>query len=159
MRFASLLALLVPLAAAAQEDVARGRLLYETHCGECHYERVHQRIKSEVRDIADLRDTVARWASQTKHTFTLDELEDVVAYLNQSHYRFGLPPMSGTRRELIYGAELMSVRERDEYRASIAGAKSAEEASRIRARHRERIRERARTRGAELAEPFGTVRR
>lgn len=98
MRFASLLVLMFPLAAAAQQDVARGRLLYETHCGECHYERVHQRIKSEVKDLGDLRDTVARWASQTKHEFTLDELEDVVAYLNESHYRFGLPPM-GAHRE------------------------------------------------------------
>jgi Cytochrome c553 len=91
MRFASLILLLMPLVAAAQ-DTARGRLLYETHCGTCHYERVHQRIKSDVKDLADLRDTVARWASQTKHNFTLDELEDVVTYLNESHYRFGLAP-------------------------------------------------------------------
>jgi mono/diheme cytochrome c family protein len=92
MRFASLLFLLFPAAVVAQEDAARGRLLYETHCGECHYERVHQRIKSEVRDLGDLRDTVARWASQTRRNFTLDELEDVVTYLNESHYRFGLAP-------------------------------------------------------------------
>ena len=91
MRLASLALLLLPMAAAAQ-DPARGRLLYETHCGTCHYERVHQRIKSDVKDLADLRDTVARWASQTKHNFTLDELEDVVTYLNESHYRFGLAP-------------------------------------------------------------------
>jgi cytochrome c5 len=91
MRFASLILLLLPLVAAAQ-DTARARLLYETHCGTCHYERVHQRIKSDVKDLADLRDTVARWASQTKHNFTLDELEDVVTYLNESHYRFGLAP-------------------------------------------------------------------
>jgi mono/diheme cytochrome c family protein len=83
--------LLLPPAVAAQ-DSGRGRLLYETHCGTCHYERVHQRIKSDVRDLADLRDTVSRWASQTKRNFTLDELEDVVAYLNESHYRFGLAP-------------------------------------------------------------------
>jgi hypothetical protein len=35
---------------------------------------------------------VARWADQTKHRFTLDEIEGVVQYLNESHYRFGLPP-------------------------------------------------------------------
>lgn len=82
--------LLLPFAAAAQ-DAARGRLLYETYCGPCHYERVHDRVKSEVKDLADLRDMVARWAPQTKRQFTLDEMEDVVAYLNESHYRFGLP--------------------------------------------------------------------
>lgn len=92
MRFARLIFLFFPVAAIAQ-DTGRGRLLYETHCGECHYERVHQRIKSDVKELADLRDAVARWASQVKkHKFTLDEIEDVVAYLNQSHYRFGLAP-------------------------------------------------------------------
>ena len=91
MRIASLLALLFPAIAWAQ-DPAPGRLLYETHCGGCHYERVHQRIRSDVKGLADLRDTVARWASQTKRQVTLDELESVVQYLNESHYRFGLPP-------------------------------------------------------------------
>jgi len=83
--------LLFPCAALAQ-DAAQGRLLYETHCGGCHYERVHQRLRSAVRDLADLRDMVARWAPQTKRSFTLDELEEIVQYLNQSHYRFGLAP-------------------------------------------------------------------
>jgi ribosomal 50S subunit-associated protein YjgA (DUF615 family) len=156
MRFASLILLLLPLAAAAQ-DSGRGRLLYETHCGTCHYERVHQRIKSDVKDLGDLRDAVARWASQTKHNFTLDELEDVVHYLNESHYRFGLPP--GARRELIYGAELMSEQELDDYRAQLAGARSDQAQRRLRAQHRERIRERAKASGVQIAEPLGTVRR
>jgi hypothetical protein len=88
MRFASLVLLvLVPAAALAQD---RGRLLYETHCGTCHYERVHQRIRSDVKDLSDLRNTVARWAKQTKHRFTPEEIEEVVEHLNQTHYRFGL---------------------------------------------------------------------
>ncbi len=86
----ALAVLLLPFTAAAQ-DAAHGRMLYETYCGICHYERVHERLKSDVKDLAGLRDTVARWAPRTKRTFTLDELEDVVAYLNESHYRFGLP--------------------------------------------------------------------
>jgi mono/diheme cytochrome c family protein len=72
------------------QDAGRGRLLYETHCGTCHYERVHQRLKSELKDLQDLRETVARWAKQTRYRFAPDDLEDVVEYLNQSHYRFGL---------------------------------------------------------------------
>ncbi len=91
MRFASLLLLLFPLAAAAQ-DAARGRVLYETYCGGCHYERVHDRLRTEVKDLSDLRDMVARWAPQTKYRFSLDEREAVVQYLNESHYRIGLPP-------------------------------------------------------------------
>jgi mono/diheme cytochrome c family protein len=91
MRRLSLLLLLLPAAAWSQE-AEEGRVLYETHCGGCHYERVHQRLRSDVRDLADLRDTVARWAPQTKRRFTLDERESIVQYLNESHYRFGLAP-------------------------------------------------------------------
>ena len=84
------LGLLLAAHAAAAQEPERGRQLYETHCGTCHYERVHQRIRSDIKDLADLRDTVARWAKETKHRFTLDEVEEVVQYLNRSHYRFGL---------------------------------------------------------------------
>jgi mono/diheme cytochrome c family protein len=92
MRVASLLILLVPLAASAQ-DPARGRLLYQTYCGGCHYERTHdERLRPAVRDLAELRDMVALWAPQTKRSYSLDELEDIVQYLNEAHYRFGLSP-------------------------------------------------------------------
>lgn len=79
-------------APAFSQDAERGKLLYETHCGGCHYERVHERVRSDVKDLAILRDTVARWADQTKHRFTVQEIEEVVQYLNASHYRFGLSP-------------------------------------------------------------------
>lgn len=90
---AALAALLASLALAAQaQDIERGRLLYETHCGGCHYERVHERAKTKIKDLADLRDEVARWAAQTNRQFSAEELEQVVAYLNASHYRIGLSP-------------------------------------------------------------------
>jgi mono/diheme cytochrome c family protein len=93
MRRASLLLLLAPLLAWGQ-DIERGRLLYQTHCGGCHNERTHvERLRPAVRDLAELRDMVAQWAPHTKQrTYTLDELEDMVQYLNEAHYRFGLPP-------------------------------------------------------------------
>jgi cytochrome c5 len=97
MRVASLLILLLPFAASAQ-DAARGRALYQTHCGGCHYERIHdERLRPAVRDLADLRDMVAQWAPQTKRSYTPDELEDIVQYLNEAHYRFALPPRKATR--------------------------------------------------------------
>lgn len=92
MRLASWLLLAACPAVAAAQDAARGRVLYETYCGGCHYERVHDRLRTEVKDLSDLRDLVARWAPQTKRSFSLDEREDMVQYLNESHYRFGLPP-------------------------------------------------------------------
>ncbi|MDH4174776.1 MAG: cytochrome c [Betaproteobacteria bacterium] len=78
----------VSLPATAQ-DAGRGRLLYQTHCGGCHYERVHQRErdKSLVKSLSDLRDQVARRAALTGHAFTLSDLEDIAEYLNRSHYR------------------------------------------------------------------------
>jgi mono/diheme cytochrome c family protein len=93
MRAASLLLLVaLPLAASAQET-ERGRLLYETHCGTCHTARTHdERLRPAVRDLADVRDMVAQWAKQTGRTYTLDELEEITQFLNESHYRFGLPP-------------------------------------------------------------------
>ena len=78
-----LLALALPLQA---QDLQRGKLLYETHCANCHTERLHGREKPSVKNMADLRDTVTRWARQAKRSFTLDELEDLVQYLNRSHY-------------------------------------------------------------------------
>lgn len=78
----------VSLPAAAQ-DAGRGKLLYETHCGGCHYERVHQRAreKSLVQSLSDLRDQVSRRAAFTGRPFTLTDLEDIAEYLNRSHYR------------------------------------------------------------------------
>ena len=92
MRIAGILVLLGWVLSASGQDVQRGRLLYETHCGACHYERLHDRVRTKIGQLADLRDEVARWAPQTGRSFTLDEREDVVQYLNESHYRFGLAP-------------------------------------------------------------------
>jgi mono/diheme cytochrome c family protein len=89
--------LLFLLAVPARADEANGKLLYETYCGACHYERVHQRLRTKIRDLGDLRDEVGRWSQQTKRAWTLDELEDVVQYLNESHYRIGLPPKEGKK--------------------------------------------------------------
>ena len=94
MRLASLLLLLLLPCFAAAQDAERGRVLYQTHCGGCHYERIHdERLRPAVRDIADLRDMVAQWVPHTKRSYTLEEREDLVEYLNQAHYRFGLTPL------------------------------------------------------------------
>lgn len=143
---------------AAAQDAGRGKLLYETQCGGCHYERVHQRApgRSSVLTLADLRDEVARRAAQTGRPFTLDDLADIAEYLNRTHYRFEFGP-SG-RRELIYGAELMSAKEREAYRRDMAAAGEGGQA-RVREQHRQRVRARAKERGVELSEPAGIVRK
>jgi len=71
------------------QDAERGKQLYETHCGGCHYERVHQRARerSLVKSLAGLRVEVVRRAQQTKRPFTIEDLDDTAEYLNRSHYR------------------------------------------------------------------------
>jgi mono/diheme cytochrome c family protein len=87
------LALMLALAAggaAAQNppDAERGKSLYETHCGGCHYRRLHERPRerSLVHTLAELRDQVAQRAALTGRPFTREDLEDIAEYLNQSYY-------------------------------------------------------------------------
>jgi mono/diheme cytochrome c family protein len=84
------LTLTMGAAAAQTPDASRGKALYETHCGGCHYERLHDRPRerSIVHSIAELRSQVAQRAALTGRPFTLQDLDDIAEYLNQSHYGF-----------------------------------------------------------------------
>ncbi|ANA39616.1 hypothetical protein [Geobacter anodireducens] len=53
-------------------------------------------------------------------------------------------------QERIYGSQLMTKKERAEYRARVHAAKTAEERDKIRKEHHERMKERARERGLTL---------
>ena len=85
-----LLALAFVALPAAAQDAGRGKLVYETQCGGCHYARVHERARADsiVKSMSDLRDQVALRAGQTGRPFTLEDLEDVAEYLNRSYYKF-----------------------------------------------------------------------
>lgn len=91
MRFASLLTLLFLAGAAQAQNVDRGRLLYETHCATCHTERLHHREHSTIRSYGALRAEVGKRAAMTNRQFSPDELEDVIEFLDRSHYRLDLP--------------------------------------------------------------------
>jgi mono/diheme cytochrome c family protein len=84
---ALLLAFALPAAAA---DASRGRMLYQTHCLSCHYERLHERPRerSRVHSLAALRIEVAERAVLTGRPFTFEDLDDIAEYLNRSHYDF-----------------------------------------------------------------------
>ncbi|OGA01483.1 MAG: hypothetical protein A3H35_08510 [Betaproteobacteria bacterium RIFCSPLOWO2_02_FULL_62_17] len=71
------------------QDAAHGRELYETHCGGCHFERIHERdrAKSRVQSLQELRFQVGRWSAQTGRSFSAGDLADIVDYLNRTHYR------------------------------------------------------------------------
>jgi mono/diheme cytochrome c family protein len=74
-------------AGASAQDVSRGALLYETHCIACHREGLHDRRNSKVATYADLRFQVERWTAQTGRAFTASEREDLIEFLDASHYR------------------------------------------------------------------------
>lgn len=61
------------------------------------------------------------------------------------------------QRELIYGAELMTPEEREQYRKDSQAARDDAAGTGFRERHRTRLRERARERGVRLREPHGIV--
>jgi len=71
------------------QDAQRGKSLYDVHCVECHYERIHKRdpSRSLIRSLAQLRVEVAQRAALTKQRFTLEDLDDIAEYLNRTHYR------------------------------------------------------------------------
>ena len=92
MKRAILAGLLLAAGAASAQDAERGRLLYETHCGGCHVERLHDRKNSPVDSMEKLRMQVARWTKQTGRPFSAAEREDLVEYLATTHYRSRLTP-------------------------------------------------------------------
>ncbi len=87
---AALLATLLASLGAHAQNPQRGVLIYETHCGTCHYERVFERppARSLVKSRTALQVQVERWATQTKHRFTPEDIQDVVEYLDRAHYKF-----------------------------------------------------------------------
>ena len=88
---ASLAAALLLAGAAQAQDIERGRLLYETHCATCHTERLHTRENSIIRSYGALRAEVGKRAAMTNRRFTPDELEEIIEFLDRSHYRLDLP--------------------------------------------------------------------
>ena len=98
MRLPSALAapllLLLPLAASAQ-DPASGKMLYETYCGGCHYERVHERMRTDVRDLADFvklcveQRTPGRYnAANPPGAVTMGDLLDTAKQVTRSDARY-----------------------------------------------------------------------
>lgn len=82
----------VVAAAAPAQDIEHGALLYDTYCVSCHREGLHDRQHSKVASYADLRFQVERWTEQTGRRFTRAEREDLVEYLDVSHYRLAARP-------------------------------------------------------------------
>ncbi len=89
-----LLALMLPFAAHSQSGVlpadtlARGKLLYTTHCISCHSVEIHWRAKKLVSDWSALKAQVSRWQKSAGLGWSEDDVEQVGAYLNATYYHF-----------------------------------------------------------------------
>ena len=72
---------------ALAADPQQGKRMYETYCGTCHYEKLHERKNTSIKTFAALKVEVVKWSAQVNRSFTPAELDDIAEYLNQSHYR------------------------------------------------------------------------
>lgn len=81
------LILVLAAAPAGAADAQQGRMLYETYCGTCHYEKLHERKATNIKSFAALKVEIEKWSRQASRRFTPAELDDIAEYLDQSHYR------------------------------------------------------------------------
>lgn len=85
---AALLSLIPGVAPAQGPDATRGRALYENHCMACHTPKVHGRAQPKAIDAEALRFIVRVWAEENRLPWGAQEIDDVVEYLDRTHYQF-----------------------------------------------------------------------
>lgn len=89
LSFGALVAIAATAAQAqAPAAVARGELLYETHCNACHTTQVHWREKRLAADWAGLSAQVERWQANARLGWSSEDVDAVAQYLNARYYRF-----------------------------------------------------------------------
>ena len=79
--------LIVSMLATAVE-IDAGKTMYEKDCVSCHDSSVFTREDKKVNDIEGLNHQVNACANGTGASWKQDDVENVVAYLNQEFYKF-----------------------------------------------------------------------
>ncbi len=72
---------------ASAADAARGKLLYETSCNQCHTKSVSGRPNRTAKSVSDIRKRVIQWESYKGYHWSNEEVEDVTQYLNDRFYK------------------------------------------------------------------------
>jgi len=80
----------VTAALAQVPDASRGQALYENHCRVCHTSQVHARVNRMATTRPEIRDIVEKWQMQQKLSWSAQDVEDVVEFLNRTRYQFPL---------------------------------------------------------------------
>ncbi|KIF83445.1 hypothetical protein TSA66_02645 [Noviherbaspirillum autotrophicum] len=83
-----LIAISSAVEAATESQLARGELLYSTHCLACHTEQMHWRDRGLVTDMDSLLAQVRRWQNVSRARWSEADIEAVTQYLNSLYYKF-----------------------------------------------------------------------
>lgn len=77
--------------AQEKHNVARGQLLYETHCIACHTTQIHWREQKLAKDWEGLLAQVEHWQYIGGLSWSEEEVKDVAAYLDTLFYHYKNP--------------------------------------------------------------------
>jgi cytochrome c2 len=69
-------------------DIARGKKLHDAKCMGCHDTRQYTRPNRIIHTLEDLHARVQFCDTASNAGFSLEDIDDVVAYLNQNFYKF-----------------------------------------------------------------------
>ena len=79
-------------------DAARGKLLYETNCSECHTKSVSGRTNRIAKSVSDIRKWVIQWEGYKGYRWSDEDVEDVTQYLNDRFYKYKNSPGAANDR-------------------------------------------------------------
>ena len=85
---AAILASAPLVAAGGAGNAERGKELYAENCTMCHGAKIHTRPDHFVRSLKKLREQVDRCQDGAELGWTEQQINDVVAYLNETYYQF-----------------------------------------------------------------------
>ena len=76
-------------APAFADNIEHGKILYEQHCTRCHDTRVHTRPNRRIGSLEALKNQVERCELSQSLKWPQPDVDDVVAYLDTTFYKFG----------------------------------------------------------------------
>lgn len=78
---------MAPVALAA--NIEHGKMLYEQNCTRCHDTHVHSRPDRRIGSLEALGNQVKRCEQGQTYGWPQSDIDDVVAYLDKTFYKFG----------------------------------------------------------------------
>lgn len=76
---------------AQDQEIVRGKALYDARCDQCHEKSVHERDPRSAKSFAEVRAYVVKWDKELGALWRADELDAVTRYLNDRYYHYPCP--------------------------------------------------------------------